>query len=110
MENNATSPMPTLTQFLRFCDFAKLERGGNGGAQLTLIDQARDGSEKLSCIAHVSAEERGSHAQGLCLPLVGLSCGSQQCPTRLQRDQGARGPFPTHRIEDQIHLVNFILY
>ncbi len=46
MENNATSPMPTLAQFLRFCGFAQRERGGNGGAQLTLIDQARDGGEK----------------------------------------------------------------
>ena len=110
MENNATSPMPTLAQFLRFCGFAQQERGGNGGAQLTLINQARDGGEKLRRIAHLSAEECGPHAERLRLPHVGLSRDGQQRPSRFLRGHGARGSFPTHGIEDQILLVNLILY
>src|SRR5258708_39623928 len=109
MENNTTSPMPTLAQFVRFCGFAQCERGGNGCVQLTLIDQVREGVEKMSRLAQLSAEERGLHAQCLCLCLIGLSRDGDEPSAAFQHGKRAGGCLTTNRVEDQINVLYLVL-
>ena len=48
MEHDTASPMTTLAEFVCFVRFTERECGGNGRAELALINHMSKGAQKIS--------------------------------------------------------------